>query len=288
MSVYARLGSALLLASAVCGTGYAGVITADTTAYLGATLTQPINCNTSQSSTQSSSASAAATCGGNPWLLDSTASGSIYSGPTGLFPNIQASAGVESVWNILLSGYGTASVDASYTENLLITGGTGSGSLVLDFWLNGQGGEQGDWTAGTASATFGGGGTSTAFTDNTWLCDGEQDCSLTFYPYPQAYGSSQYVTIPFTFGVPFSFSEDLSLNVEAGDNGSAGVSATLGISAFSVLDSGGNVVSGAEVTDPTDAPEPGSLVLCAGLLGLLAGGGFVRRRRASRPWRGPE
>ncbi len=43
MSVCARFGSALLLASGVIGTGYAGAITVDTTAYLGATSIQPIN-----------------------------------------------------------------------------------------------------------------------------------------------------------------------------------------------------------------------------------------------------
>jgi hypothetical protein len=283
MSVRARFGSAFLLAWAVFGTAFAGNITVDTTAYLGATSIQPISCSTSQSNTQSGSASATSACGDG--LLTSTATGNLYSGLAGLFPNIQANADVEAVWSPLLSDTGTASVDASYTENLLITGGTGSGSLILDFSLTGQGGEDGSWTGGTVSANLNGDGTSTTFTNNTWLCGGDGDCTLAFYPYPQTYGPSQYVTIPFTFGVPFSFSEDLSLNAEAGDNGSAGVSATLGISGFSVLDPNGNAVSGAQVTDPPDAPEPGSLILCAGLLGLTAAGESVRRRRVSRQHR---
>ena len=286
MSAYAHFGSAFLLASAVFGQAYAGTIAADTTAYLGATSIQSISCNTSQSSTQTSSATATSTCGGNPWLLNSTATGNIYSDVAGigeLFPNIQASAGVESVLSPLLSDTGTASVAASYTENLLITGGAGSGSLILDFSLTGQGGESGPWTGGTLSANISGGSASTSFSTPSWTCGGDEICSWELDGYP-----SQYVTIPFTFGVPFSFSEELSLSAEAGDNGSAGVSATVGISAFSVLDSNGNVVSDAQVTDPVDAPEPGSLILCAGLLGLLTAGEFVRRRRVSRQRREPE
>jgi hypothetical protein len=284
MSVCARFGSALLLASGVIGTGYAGAITVDTTAYLGATSIQPINCSTSQSNTGTSSATATSTCGGTPWLLNSTATGNIYSVQAGigsLFPVIQASADVEAVWSPLLSDIGTGSVDASFTENLLVTGGTGSGDLIVDFSLTGQGGEQGIWTGATASATFGSEGTSTTFTDDTWLCGNDEDCSLAFYPYPQSYGPSEYVTIPFTFGVPFSFSEDLSLNAEAGDNGSAGVSATLAVSGFSILDSNGDVDSAAQIADPPDAPEPESLILCAGLLGLGATGECVRRRRVA-------
>ncbi|MGP8243528.1 MAG: hypothetical protein ACLQVN_03305 [Bryobacteraceae bacterium] len=281
MSVCARFGSAFLLAWAAFGTAFAGAITVDTTAYLGATSTQPISCDTSQSSTQSSSASATSACGDG--LLISTAAGSLSSGPAGLFTNIQANAGVESVWNIPLSDYGSAAVDASYAENLLITGGSGSGSLILDFTLSGQGGESGPETGGTLSGNISGGGASASFSNPSWTCGGNGVCSWELDSYPL-----QYVTIPFTFGVPFSFSEDLSLNAEAGNNGSASVSASLGISAFSVLDANGDMVSGAQVTDPPDAPEPGSLILCAGLLGFGAAGEGVRRRRVSRQRRRSE
>jgi hypothetical protein len=276
MSVCARFGSALLLASGVIGTGYAGAITADTTAYLGATSIQPINCSTSQSNTGASSATATSTCGSNPWLLNSTASGNIYSGLAGLFPDIQASADVEAVWSPMLSDTGTASVDASYTENLLITGGTGAGNLIVDFSLTGQGSENGIDTAGTLSASISGGGVSADLSNPSWYCGSLEVCAWELDGYP-----SQYVLVPFTFGVPFSFSEDLSLSAEAGDNGSAGVSGTLAVSGFSILDSNGNVVSDAQIADPPDAPEPASLMLCVGLLGLGAAGECVRRRRVA-------
>lgn len=278
MFVCARFGSAFVLAWALSGTAFAGAITADTTAYLGATSIQPISCSASQSSTGGGSASATSACGNG--LLTATATGNFYSGLAGLFPNIQASVAVEAVWSPLLSDTGAASVDASFTENLLITGGTGSGSLILDFSLTGQGGEDGTWTGGAMSAALTGGTASASFSNPSWTCGGGQVCNWQLDGYP-----SQYVTIPFTFGVPFSFSEDLSMNAQAGDNGSAGVSASLGISAFSVLDANGNVVSGAQLADPADAPEPGSLILCAGLLGLLMAGEGVRRRRVSRQHR---
>lgn len=174
----------------------------------------------------------------------------------------------------MLTDTGTASVDASYTENLLITGGTGSGSLVVDFSLTGQGGESGPETGGTMSGSISGGGASVNFSNPSWTCTGGQVCSWELNGYP-----TQYLAIPFTFGVPFSFSEELNLSAGADNNGSAGVSATLGISGFSVLDSGGNAVTGAQVTDPIDAPEPGSWILCGGMLGLAAG---WARRRVSR------
>jgi len=271
--VRARFGLAFLLTGAVFGTAFAGAIAVDTSAYLGATTLQPISCNTSQSSTGSGSASAASSCG-NPWLVTSTASGSFYPNLAGWFSSIQASAGVQAVWSPLLTDTGTASVDASYTEDLLITGGTGSGSLVVDFSLTGQGSESGPETGGTMSGSISGGGASVNFSNPSWTCTGDQVCSWALNGYP-----TQYLAIPFTFGVPFSFGEELNLSAGAADNGSAGVSATLGISGFSVLDSGGNAVTGAQVTDPIDAPEPGSWILCGGMLGLAA---EWARRRVSR------
>jgi hypothetical protein len=279
--VCARFGSVFLLAWAAFGTAHAGAITVDTTAGLLANAIQPINCSASQSSSQAGSASAASTCGTlNSYpipYVTSAASGTMGSE---LFPSVQASASVEAGWSSLLADWGTASVDAAYTENLLITGGTGSGSLILDVSLTAQGSEFGSETGGTLLANVDGASVSTLLNGMPWICSyGGAICSW------QPDVPPQYVTIPFTFGVPFSFSEEFTLGAQASDDGSALMSGGMATSIFSILDANGNVVSGAQVTDPPDAPEPGSLILCAGLLGLLMAGEGTRRRRISRQHR---
>jgi hypothetical protein len=197
---------------------------------------------------------------------------------SGLFPAFQASADVGAGWDTLLDDWGTASVDESYTENLLVTGGTGSGTLILDVALMVQGSEFGIETGGDLAASVDGINVSRVL--NTiypgWMCYyGGEDC------FWQPDVPAQYIAIPFTFGVPFSFSEEFTLSAQANDDGSTLMSGGMATSLFSVLDPNGNVVS-AQIADPPDAPEPASLLLCAGLLGLGAAGQYIRRCRVSR------
>jgi hypothetical protein len=263
------LGLALFVAWLVAEAAYAGTIAASTTAGLG-------NCN--QASAQAGSASSAC---GNPNsyptpFVTSAASGTAGSG---LFLNVQATADVEAGYSYLLEDYGSASVSDSFAENLLVTGGSGSGSMVLQISLAVHGAEFGLETGGSLFATVD--GTNVSSILNTtypgWICYyGGADC------FWQPSVPAQYVTVPFVFGVPFGFSEDFSLGAQANDGGSAQMSGGLTTNLFAVLDSDGNVVSGAQVADPPDAPEPASLVLLVGLLGLTAAGEVVRRRRISR------
>ena len=191
------------------------------------------------------------------------------------FGSLSGSADLFGSPDLLGRPYPTVSGEfsADFNDPVLITGGTGSGTVVAHFsWSDAEyiypvvcndcypggfwpsfsadiGGTSQSWSAGPTSSTT-----------------GTFDLAASF-----VFGSTTSV------GGSLSADPTTELLVYSGSGSDAGASASLTLTGFSVYDSAGNLVPGAEVT-PMLSPEPGAWSLC--LAGLLI---LVGLRRVRRP-----
>lgn len=162
-------------------------------------------------------------------------------------------------------GYAWVTAEASFTDSITITGGTGTGYFGSDFTVDGtllNGG--GFPTAGISWSNSGGNITISSSGTHT-------------------YQGTQMIT--FTFGVPFTFTADLISLVTWGNAGGYGEGLadfgnTAKITNVTVLDSNFNPVTNFTATGSTGVnylavPEPtsGCVILVGGMMGAL------RRRR---------
>jgi hypothetical protein len=166
--------------------------------------------------------------------------------------------------DILYDAYGVASITDSTSEYLVVTGGTGTGTLIFNYLLTGQGGETGNTGASLGFVTnFG------SFFNPPPSC-GSEACSWSAETATDPSGSPESVTIPFTFGTPFLLDEEFELSATLFYCSYCEGFATAQVSSagFSVVDSNSNPVPGAQLTE-TETPEPGSLDLVGFLIALL-------------------
>jgi hypothetical protein len=208
-----------------------------------------------------SGGTATATCG--PANSQEVMSVATYSG---LFSGDVSTGNYENMYGYGF-GDGLASITDSNSEYLMVAGGTGAGTLTLNYSMTGQGGEIGNTRSEMSFGTNFGGFAPGSF---AYVCD-DQDCSWS------ASGTPESLTIPFTFGTPFLFEEEFELTVSVDSVcGGCGASASGQVSqtGFSVVDSNSNPVPGAQLTE---TPEPGSLGLAGLLIALV-----VRKSRFPR------
>jgi len=169
---------------------------------------------------------------------------------------------------------------AEFNDPVLVTGGSGTGTLVVDFsWSAGAVANYGEgvWPSftvvvGTSSESW----TSSATDPVGPTCSSELPCT----------GSGTVdISVPFTFGgvTTVGGSASVALNTFDGEfffGSTLNSSASLTLTGFSVYDASGNLVPGAMVT-PILSPEPGtvSLLMC----GALVFCALLRRRLQDRP-----
>jgi hypothetical protein len=221
-------------------------------------------CSTSQSST--SPGTVTASCGGaNAYVISSATYSGLFSG----------SVSVEEQLPFLASQSGQATVKDSSSEYLLVTGGTGTGTLTLDFLATGSGAAS-DLTYMNFVTNFG--SIDSPYPDCgpmgvvcTW-----QFTANPLYQSVTGYApTSQTIVIPFTFGVPVLFTEMFTLDGEENDPEGpfAMASAQIEQTGFSVTDSNGNAVPGAQLTI---VPEPSTALLFAIPAAILIAGNLRR------------
>jgi hypothetical protein len=164
----------------------------------------------------------------------------------------------------------SASVTEDVSETLIVLGGSGPATLVLDFGLMGQGIDDTN-SESSASMTFS--GTAGTFTAGTFTtCPPNLSGVLFVIAFacsgPQGY-QPESASIPVTFGVPFSFTEHLTISVSGIDASFTNVQNPTGafLVDYSVLDQGGNSVDGASLAE---VPEPASFLLMLPIFGLIA------------------
>ena len=175
---------------------------------------------------------------------------------------------VSSVYDLNV-GYLVGTSTASFSDTLLLTGGTGSGTLVFVT-------EYGGYIESE----------SCAYPDS---CRGNAQVTLntfTFYPPP---GDVVNLPFSFSFGTPFNLSGSVFAYASAEGHELAQTGAHLKIDAIEVFDSNGaltsnySVASGSGATYAFVTPEPGTLALViAALLALPV----IRRKSISACRRG--
>lgn len=162
------------------------------------------------------------------------------------------------------AGYAYVGAEASFTDSITITGGTGTGYFNSDFTVDGT--------------LLNGGGFPTA--GISWS---NSAGNVTVSPGTHTYHGTQ--SIQFTFGVPFTFTADLTSLVTWGNAGGFGEGLadfgnTAKLTGITVVDSNFNDVTNFTATGSTGVnyaavPEPTSA--CTLLAGVLVP--LIRRRR---------
>lgn len=171
-------------------------------------------------------------------------------------------AATDGYGEIAGSASASASMSSTMSENLVVDGGSGSGTLTLYVAMDTDGWRQGYSDSAEATLTA----DSVTFGDRDGVClrgpiDG---CGWVD-------DRMVALTIPFTFGVPFLYTQSISLSAwVSGPNDAAWANGSITQTGFSVVDGDGLPVVGATLSDPPSVPEPETLVLVGvGLWGII-------------------
>jgi hypothetical protein len=223
---------------------------------------------------------------------------------------------VEASTDATVDSFSRVTATASYSEQLVVPG-TGSGTLILNFAMMGQGFD--DFAVGGAEMVFSATGLTGFGPWGPGTCPGGGAPDMFIcqqagqYPGQLLSYYTETSSIPITLGVPFTFTEQLMLYASGNDgipaygwvtadgnglnwsNGSCGVPfeggglsipcgyASVSLLNYSVLDANGNPIPGAMLADPPGVPEPATwlCVLTATLLlGCLHWSRLYRRQSA--------
>jgi hypothetical protein len=193
-----------------------------------------------------------------------------YTSPNGLYEGFGTASATTSFGSIsgqaqggedkLVSSLIFASYYASFANDVVVTGGTGKGTLIAQYQLTASSLQTVDpmlypnYPLPSPTFTLVQGSTKDYF-----------DTSLTA---ANSYIDEQFdVTSPFQFGIPFAFGAETQASIGAGQGAETGSGVKL--TGFEVLDSSGNIVADAQLIPGqalgtgifTPEPLPASLVL---------------------------
>jgi hypothetical protein len=171
--------------------------------------------------------------------------------------------------------FANASVTTTEDDLLVVLGGSGAATLVLNFRLTGRVNEDFYPESGTSmsfNVSGNGVGLSTACPfDGQFSILCQQTPFLAYFP--------ASISIPVTFGVPFDLVQQLTVTGTGGDGGGAGGGIQAALASISIIDPNGAPLPNATLA--TAIPEPNSLSLVLPFAILVAA--LNRAKRQLKP-----
>lgn len=232
-----------------------------------------------------------ASVGCNIWVYEDLWSGAYAGGgASSAFGNLSGNLmfSIENSWRSFGNvGIDQAQFTAEFSDPVLITGGTGPGTLVAHFtWSGCDVGAWGDLChmLDGSSPSF---SATTGTSSSEWTANG------------MVYSGALDLSTPFNFGGQSTIAGTIAgwlpngmIYSTSADSSNGGAYASLTLTGFSVYDAAGDLVPGAQVTpilNPASIPEPGSfgLVVC-GALAVWCTRLLNRFRPARLTGRGPD